>query len=125
MLNQKDVVAGQSLDDIRKKKRITKDVEPMMYKMRKNLKTVKGKKADGGQESLELEDINAFSGWKEAFLQTAESATPEQYNDHCWQLQEDLIELRFYTERLHTEIIDEPGQRHMVKLDEELKTREA
>lgn len=44
MLNQKDVAAGQPLDDIRGKKRMTKDVEPLMHKMRKNLKTVKGKK---------------------------------------------------------------------------------
>lgn len=36
-----------------------------------------------------------------------------------------MIELRFYTERLYTEIIDEPGQGHMQKIEAELQTREA
>lgn len=89
MLNQKDVSAGQPLDDIRRKQRLTNEVEPLMYKVRKNIKvnkSNKGEAAGQGLDGYEAEDLKEFAGWKESFLKCAEGATAEQYSDHCWQL---------------------------------------
>lgn len=50
--------------------------------------------------------------------------TGYRYRDHCWQLQEDLIELRFYLERLYQEVVEEPGQKFIGRIEDHLQTQQ-
>ena len=130
MINQKDVAAGESLENIMKKKRLTKAIEPLIYKMMKNSKSWKGKKNNISEnegegvdtvESLGADELEELAAWHESFVKYMDSAAYDYVHDHCWQLGEDFIELRFYIERLYTDMVDEPSQKRRIILKEALK----
>ena len=65
-----------------------------------------------------------LSGWYESFQRITDQTDQQQYNFHCWQLQEDMLELRFYAELVYLQIVFEPGQKRRVKLLEDLNNKE-
>ena len=102
--NQKDVKRGLCSDTISKKKRITKEVEPMVYRMRRNMRFAK-------RNPYQIDDdIKQLTAWQHNFTKMT-MRTGYRYRDHCYQLQGDLIELRFYLEHLYQEVVDKPSVR--------------
>lgn len=76
-VNQKDVTAGESLENIMKKKRLTKAIEPLINRMNKNVRSGRNNnKLDnegGGVDTMGSagqEEIDQIGKWYASFVKS-------------------------------------------------------
>ena len=112
---------------IKKKKRLTKAIEPLINKMNKNVKSGrnnnKQENEGGGADaagSAGHDEVDQIGKWHASFVKSLKYVESDYYHDHCWQLAEDFIELRFYLERLHADLVEQPGKKRKILLKEAL-----